>query len=116
MNQSVEHRPRPVDRTVSWSLYVVQLLASVLLGLLAVTSIFMTDSCGSVDDEPAVCNIGYFGSTLFGYWFVLVVLAVVVPLAVVRTTHSGRASWPWALLGLAATAAATVLFVVLMTR
>lgn len=116
MSQSVEHRPRPVDRTVSWSLYVVQLLASVLLGLLAVTSVFMTDSCGSVDDEPAVCNMGYFFPTLGGYWVVLLVMAVLVPTAIALATHRGRASWPWAVLGIVATAATTVLFVFLMTR
>ncbi|RYJ02000.1 MAG: hypothetical protein EON52_20420 [Actinomycetales bacterium] len=101
---------------MSWSLYVVQLLASAVLALLAVTSVFMTDSCGSVDDEPRVCDMGYFGSTLVGYWVLLVVLVVVVPLVIVRTTHRDRASWPWALLGLAALAAVTVLFVFLMTR
>lgn len=116
MSQSVEHRPRPVDRTVSWSLYVVQLLASVVLGFLAITSVFMTDSCGSVDDEALVCNMGYFGSTLFGYWGTLVVLVVLVPVAIVLRIRRGQASWPWALLGIVATVAATVLFVFLMTR
>lgn len=110
------HRPRPVDRTVAWVLYVLQLLGSVLLGLASITAVFMTDSCGTSSDDALVCNVGYFGGVLIGYWAMLVALAILVPCAIVLTTNRGRASWPWAVGGIVLTAAASVLFVFLMIQ
>lgn len=103
---------------VAWVLYALQLLASALLALLAITSVFMTDSCGSVSaaDEPAVCDTTYFGAVLFGYWIALAVLLVVVPVAIVRASRRGHATWLRALAGLVLAGALTVLFVVLMVR
>lgn len=102
----------------AWVIYVLQLLGSAVLALLAVTSVFMTDSCGSVSaaDEPAVCDTTYFGSVLFGYWIALAVLLVLVPVAIVRASRRGQLTWVRALGGLVLAAALTVLFVVLMVR
>ena len=100
----------------AWVLYVLQLLGSAVLALLAITSVFMTDSCGSVDDEPLVCNTGYFGAVLFGYWIGLAVLLVVVPIAIVRASRRGKATWPWPLSAIVIAAAGTVLFVFLMVQ
>lgn len=102
----------------AWVIYVLQLLGSAVLALLAITSVFMTDSCGSVSaaDEPAVCDTTYFGSVLFGYWIALAVLLVVVPIAIVRASRRGQATWVRALGGLVLAGALTVLFVVLMVR
>jgi hypothetical protein len=104
--------------TLAWIIYVLQLLGSALLALLAITSVFMTDSCGSVSaaDEPAVCDTTYFGSVLVGYWIALAVLLVLVPIAIVRASRQGRAAWARALGGLVLAGALTVLFVVLMVR
>jgi len=100
----------------AWLLYVLQLLGSGLLGLLAITSVFMTDSCGSVADEPAVCDTGYLGSVLIGYWIALALLLVLVPIAIVRSSRRGQASWLRALGGLVLAGVLTVAFVLLVLR
>jgi hypothetical protein len=97
-------------------LYVLQLLGSAALALLAITSVFMTDSCGSVQDEPAVCDTTYFGSVLVGYWVALALLLVIVPIAIVRAARRGRAPWLRALAGIVVAGALTVAFVLLMVR
>lgn len=102
--------------TLAWLLYVLQLLGSAVLALLAITSVFMTDSCGSVADEPAVCDTSYFGSVLVGYWIALATLLVLVPIAIVRSSRRGRSATLRALGGLVLAGALTVLFVVLMVR
>lgn len=101
---------------LAWVLYVLQLLGSAVLALLAITSVFMTDSCGSVADEPAVCDTNYFGAVLFGYWIALAVLLVLVPIAIIRASRRGQATWLRAIGGLVVTAALTVAFVMLMVR
>lgn len=100
----------------AWVIYVVQLLGSAVLALFAITSVFMTDSCGSVADEPAVCDTNYFGAVLFGYWIALAVLLVLVPIAIIRSSRRGQAAWLRAVGGLVVTAALTVAFVMLMVR
>ena len=100
----------------AWILYVLQLLGSAALALLAITSVFMTDSCGSVQDEPAVCDTTYFGSVLFGYWIALAALLVIVPIAIVRAARRGQAAWVRALAGIVMAGALTVAFVALMVR
>ncbi|KAA1380293.1 hypothetical protein [Aeromicrobium fastidiosum] len=100
----------------AWVIYVLQLLLSAVLALLAITSVFMTDSCGSVSDEPAVCDTDYFGAVLFGYWIALAVLLVLVPIAIVRASRRGRPAWLRALGGIVVTVALTVGFVMLMVR
>ena len=100
----------------AWIIYVLQLLVSVALALLAITSVFMTDSCGSVSDEPAVCDTDYFGAVLFGYWIALAVLLMVVPIAIVRASRRGRSAWLRGLSGIVVTAALTIGFVMLMVR
>jgi hypothetical protein len=109
-------RPGRTGTALSWVVYAAQGLASAVLALLAITSVFMTDSCGSVADEPAVCNTGYFGTVLLGYWVGLAVLLVLVPIGIVRASRRGRSAAPRALAGIVAAAAMTGLFVVLMTR
>lgn len=102
--------------TAAWILYVLQLLGSAVLALLAITSVFMTDSCGSVDDDAAVCNTAYFGSVLFGYWIALAALLVIVPIAIVMASRHGQAAWLRALAGIVTAALLTVVFVALMIR
>lgn len=120
MSQSVEQSPtkrgRSSDRVVAWLLYVVQLLIEAVLALLALTSVFMTDSCGTNADDPAVCNMAYFGTVFFGYWVILAVAAIGVPILLVVRTRQGRLLWPWAFGSLVTLAGLTVVFVMLMTR
>lgn len=105
-----------LDQVVAWSLYAIQLLSEVLLALFALTSVFMTDSCGSVEDEPAVCDSGYFATVLLGYWAILALAAVAVPIVLVVCTRKERLLWPWALGSLVLLGGLTVAFVMLMTR
>jgi len=114
MTSAPTHEKR--GTTLAWLLYVVQLLGAAVLALLAITSVFMTDSCGSVANEAAVCNTGYFGSVLFGYWAALALLAVIVPILIVKAARRGKSPAGRALGGLLLTAALTVLFVALMVR
>lgn len=100
----------------AWIVYAVQFLASAVLALLAITSVFMTDSCGSVDDEPAVCNTTYFGTVLIGYWIVLAALLVIVPFLIVRASRRGQSAGLRAFAGLVLAAVLTVAFVALMVR
>ncbi|MCW2770302.1 MAG: hypothetical protein JWR27_1735 [Aeromicrobium sp.] len=109
-------RPGRTGTALSWVVYTGQVLASAVLALLAITSVFMTDSCGSVADEPAVCNTGYFGAVLIGYWVGLAVLLVLVPIGIVRASRRGRSPLLRALAGIVLAGIGTVLFVILMTR
>lgn len=108
--------PARSSTIVAWVVYAFQLLGSAVLALFAIFSVFMTDSCGSVADEPAVCNTSYFGTVLFGYWIALAALLVIVPIAIVRASRRGRSAGLRAVLGIVAAGALTVLFVVLMVR
>lgn len=115
-DQTVAPRGRTLDRVVSWSLYVLQLLASFVAFFLWVTSVMMTDSCGATTTSSPVCNMAYFGAVFIGYAVGVVAAAVITPIAIVVAIRRGRASWPWALGVLLALAAGSVLFVFLMTR
>ncbi|MCW2801662.1 MAG: hypothetical protein JWQ70_3134 [Aeromicrobium sp.] len=107
---------RTVDRTLSWILYVLQVLGSLAMGLISLFAIFLTDSCGTGSSDPMVCDTDYFGSVIIGYWIALVVLIVATPIAMVVATTTKRAVWPWALGGSAMSVIATVVFFVLISR
>jgi hypothetical protein len=107
---------RTVDRTLSWILYVLQVLGSLAMGLISLFAIFLTDSCGTGSNDPMVCDTDYFGSVIIGYWIALVVLIVATPIAMVVATTTKRAVWPWALGGSAMSVIATVVFFVLISR
>lgn len=108
--------PRRTGTVLGWLIYAAHVLASAVLALLAITSVFMTDSCGSVADESSVCEPAYFGTVLIGYWLLLAALLVLVPFGIVRASRRGRSSALPALTGLLLAGILTVLFVLLMTR
>ena len=121
MTQQIEPRRttnggRVLDHVVAWTLYVIQLLVEAVLAVFALFSVFMTDSCGSVADEPAVCDTNYFGAVLFSYWAILAVAVFAVPVILVICIKRGKLLWPWALGALVVLAVLTALFVALMTR
>lgn len=109
-------RPRIVDRVVSWLLYAVLLLGEAVLALLALTSVMMTDSCGSTTQDAAVCNVSYFAAVNVAFLGVMLVAALGVPILIIASTLRQRRSWPWPLAGLLALAIATPCYVVLLTR
>ncbi len=108
--------PQRSNQLVAWLLYIPQLLLDLILGAFGITSVFMTDSCGSVGDEPAVCNTSYFGAVLFGFWFALLALIIVIPITIVLSARRGGRAWLWPVAGIVASIALVVIFVALMTR
>jgi hypothetical protein len=108
--------PGRTGTVLAWLVFAGQVLASGVLALLAITSVFMTDSCGSVADEPAVCDTSYFGTVLVGYWIGLAALLVLVPVGIVHASRRGGSPLLRALAGIVLAGVGTVLFVVLMTR
>ena len=76
----------------------------------------MTDSCGSVAREPAVCNSGYFATFFFGYACILVVAVVATPVAIIVAGRRGRRRWPWPALSIALLVAATAGYFYAFTR
>jgi hypothetical protein len=109
-------RSRLLDRIVSWLLYAVLLLGEAGLALLALTSVMMTDGCGSTSQDAAVCNVAYFGAVNLVFVGLLVVAAVGVPVLIVVATLRRRRSWPWPLAAILALAVATPCYVLLLTR
>ena len=116
----VSHAPdtggRAFDRFMSWILYALHLCGVALLSFFALIGVMMTDSCGGVAGDAAVCNVGYLGAVLFGYWGMLALSVVTIPIAIIVKTRKGRRSWTWVLTAMLTVAALTVLFVMLMTR
>jgi hypothetical protein len=109
---------RTVDRTLSWILFVLQVLGTLVLGVISILSVFATDSCGSSASAtvPAVCDGDYFGNVLIGYWIALLVLVVGTLIALIVTTAAKRLVWPWALGGSLLSLISTIVFFVLITR
>lgn len=97
-------------------LYVPQLLLDLVLGVLGIFSVFATDSCGSVDPEPAVCNGDYFSTVLFCFWFALFALIVAVPIMIVVSGRRGGRPWMWPLIGGFLSIVLVVVFFSLMSR
>ena len=101
---------------LSWILYVVQVLVTLLVGFISIFAVFATDSCGTGATDAKVCDSDYFASVLVGYWIALVALLVCTLIALIVATAARRLLWPWAVGGLIVTGAATVAFLVLMSR
>jgi hypothetical protein len=108
---------RTADRTLSWILYVLQVLGSLAMAVVSLFAIFLTDSCGSGGTVPSgVCDADYTGSVILGYWIALVVLVVATPIVMVIATTTKRAVWPWAVGGAGLSTIATIVFFVLISN
>jgi hypothetical protein len=84
--------------------------------MLWLMSVMMTDSCGSVIDEPLVCNGAYFATWFFAYAAALVVGLLATPIAIVVAGRKGMPRWPWPVLVIVLLAAASVGYVYAFTR
>ncbi|MEO6604400.1 MAG: hypothetical protein ABIN55_02180 [Aeromicrobium sp.] len=106
------------DVVLSWVLFVGQIFGTIALGLIAIFSIFVTDSCGSnaSDTVPSVCDSDYFGSVLVGYWITLLVLLVATLIGLIVATSRKKPAWPWPVGGCVITGIATIIFFTLMSR
>lgn len=107
---------RTADIVVAWALYGLQLAGEAVLALFWMMSVMMTDSCGSVDDEPKVCDSAYFATWFFAYAAVLVIAALATPIAILLAGRNGRWRWPWPTLAILLLAAASAGYVFLFTR
>lgn len=107
---------RTADAVVAWVLYALQLGGEALLGLLWMTAVMMTDSCGAAPDDPAVCDGTYFVTWWLAYAAVLVAAVVFTPVAILVAGRRGSRRWPWPVLTILVLAAASVGFVLLFTR
>ena len=102
--------------TLAWTVYCVQMLLSCGMAVVGLIPIVFSDSCGSVADEPAVCNATYAGTVLIVYWIMLALLLVLVPFAIVRASRRGQSAGRRAFLGLGLSAIVYFVFLALMTR
>lgn len=117
MTTSAEPAHGTGDRVAAWLLYVLQLGLELILVFVAATSVMMTDPCGSgIDDEPRVCSGGYFAWAFFGYWTVLIVAAIAVPVLILIAGRRDRRRWPWPLAGILILVVSTVIYVIALTR
>lgn len=104
------------DTVVAWLLYGLQLAGEAVLAMFWMTSVMMTDSCGSVDIEPKVCDGAYFATWFFAYAAALVIAAIATPIAILLAGRNGRLRWPWPALAIVLLAAASAGYVFLLTR
>lgn len=107
---------RTVDTVVAWVLYALQIAGQAFLGLFWLMSVMMTDSCGSVIDEPLVCNGAYFALWFFAYAAVLALAVIATPVAIVLAGRKGRLRWPWPALAIMLLVTATAGYVFAFTR
>ncbi|HUP99465.1 MAG TPA: hypothetical protein VM093_03310 [Aeromicrobium sp.] len=99
---------RTADAVVAWLLYALQVAGELFLGMFWVMSVMMTDSCGSVVDEPRVCDGQYFATWFFAYAAALAVGLLATPVAIVVAGRMGKPRWPWPVLVIVLLAAATI--------
>jgi hypothetical protein len=107
---------RSPDVVISWVLYGLQLAGEALLAPFWLMSVMMTDSCGSVADEPAVCDGKYFATFFAAFACVLVMAVVVTPVAIIVAGRRGKPRWPWPVLAIVLLIAATAGYVYAFTR
>ena len=84
--------------------------------MLWLMSVMMTDSCGSVIDEPRVCDGTYFATWFFAYAAILVFTLLATPIAIIVAGRKGRHRWPWPALAIVLLAAATAGYMYVFTR
>jgi hypothetical protein len=92
---------RSTDVVVAWLLYALQLAGELVLTPLWLMSVMMTDSCGSVADEPSVCNPAYFTTG----WIAIIVAG-----------KRGNRRWKWPVIAIAVLVVGTGTFVWAFTR
>jgi len=104
------------DVVVAWLLYAAQIAGQAFLGIFWLMSVMMTDSCGSVIDEPKVCDGDYFATWFFAYAVVLVIAVIATPIAIVVAGRRDKPRWPWPILMIALLVAASAGYMYAFTR
>ena len=113
---STERGKETGDKIAAWVLYALQLAFELLLFLLSVFSVMATDPCGTGVDEPKVCNGYYFAAAFYGFWLVLLVAALAMPLLIVSAGRRGKLRWTRPVLGIVVLAILTVAYVALVSQ
>jgi hypothetical protein len=107
---------RTGDVVVAWLLYAAQVAGQSFLGVFWLMSVMMTDSCGSVIDEPKVCDGDYFATWFFAYAVVLVIAVIATPIAIIVAGRRGKPRWPWPILMIVLLVAASAGYMYAFTR
>ena len=107
---------RTADSVVAWVLYALQLAGEAVLVLFWLMSVMMTDPCGSVVDEPRVCDSTYFATWFFAYAAILAVAALATPIAIIVAGRRQAKRWPWPILAIVLLVAASAGYVALFSR
>jgi hypothetical protein len=111
-----ETREGTPGKATAWVLYVFQLLLEALLFLFSAFSVMATDPCGTGVDEPRICSGYYFATAFYGYWAVLLVAAVAVPVMIARAGRRGRRPWVWPVAAMVGLLVATVVYVAVLSQ
>jgi uncharacterized membrane protein len=101
------------DKIAAWILYALQLLFEFLLLLFSAFSVMATDPCGTGVDEPRVCEGYYFATAFYGFWLVLLVTAIAVPVLIIRAR---RRRWLRPVLGIVVLTVAAVVYIALVAQ
>lgn len=112
MSASTDRDEGTADKIAAWILYALQLLFEFLL-LFSAFSVMATDPCGTGVDEPRVCEGYYFAAAFYGFWLVLLVAAITVPVLIIRAR---RRRWLRPVVGLVVLAVAAVVYVALVAQ
>lgn len=105
------------DVVAAWLLYALQLAVELFLLVFLVFSVMAGDSCGSgVQPAPRVCEGDYFATIFFAFGFLLLVMAVAVPVMIVVAGRRGWYRWLQPLLGMVILLAGGVLYAFLLSR
>jgi len=107
---------RTADVVIAWLLYAAQLAGQAFLGVFWLMSVMMTDSCGSVADEPSVCNGNYFATFFVAYAGILALAVVATPIAIIVAGRRGKPRWPWPILMIVLLVAASAGYMYAFTR
>lgn len=107
---------RTADAVVAWLLYALQVVGELGLGMFWLMSVMMTDSCGSVIDEPRVCDGEYFATWFFAYAAVLAAGLLITPIGIIVAGRRGKRRWPWPVIVILVLVAATIGYGFAFTR
>ena len=114
---SENHNGRTGDTVVAWVLYVLQLAIEAFLGLFLVFSVMAGDSCGSgVEPALRVCDGDYFATIFFAFGFLLLVVAVTVPVLILIAGRRGWHRWLQPVLGIVVLVIGTVAYGFLLAQ
>ena len=116
MDPSTDQDEGTADKVAAWILYALQLAIEGVLFLFSLFSVMATDPCGTGVDEPRICSGYYFTAAFYGYWLVLLVTALAVPLLIQSAGRHGKLRWLRPVAAIVVLAIATVVYIALLSQ